>query len=129
LRGCIGTLTAHQAVIADVAYHAHAAAFSDPRFPALRENELDDLDIHISVLSEPQIISFSSEADLLAQLRPGIDGLILRDLGRTGTFLPSVWESLPQVKDFWQQLKRKAGLPANHWSKSLEVLRYTTESF
>lgn len=129
LRGCIGTLTAHQPLVADVAYHAHAAAFSDPRFPPLREAELDDLDIHISVLSPAQPMNFSSEADLIAQIRPGIDGLIVRDLGRSGTFLPAVWESLPQVEDFWHHLKRKAGLPAEHWSDSLEVLRYSTESF
>ncbi len=128
LRGCIGTLTASHPLVLDVAYHAHAAAFSDPRFSPLREAELDDLSIHISVLSEAQAMDFSSEADLLAQLHPGIDGLILQEVGHTATFLPSVWEHLPQPEDFWLHLKRKAGLSSEHWSNTLKVLRYQAES-
>ncbi len=129
LRGCIGSLTPHRPLVADVAYNAYAAAFSDPRFPKLSTQERTQLDIHISVLSLPSPMTFHSEADLLAQIRPGVDGLILEDQGRRGTFLPSVWESLPNPRDFWMQLKRKAGLLPNHWSATLRVSRYTTESF
>ncbi len=128
LRGCIGTLAAHRPLVADVAYHAYAAAFNDPRFAPLRAAEWASVSLHIAVLSEPEPLLFESEAALLAQLRPGLDGLIVRDAGRTGTFLPAVWESLPRPEDFWQQLKRKAGLPAQHGSDTLEVLRYRAES-
>jgi len=129
LRGCIGILEALRPLAEDVAYHAWAAAFEDPRFAPLAEWELEGLDIHISILSPPQPLEFENEADLLRQLRPGSDGLILRDRGHRGTFLPSVWESLPQPHDFWQHLKLKAGLPPDWWSDTLQVERYTTESF
>lgn len=129
LRGCIGHLEAVQPLVKDVADNAFAAAFSDPRFPSLRAGELPELDLHISILSLPEPIAFQSEADLIAQIRPGIDGLILQDGRHRGTFLPSVWESLPEPHLFWSQLKRKAGLPTSHWSSSLQVSRYTTEAF
>lgn len=129
LRGCIGTLEAHQPLVCDVAYNAHAAAFSDPRFYPLSEKEYPRLDIHISILSPAEPMQFASENDLLAQLQPGIDGLILQDGINKGTFLPSVWESLPDAKQFFAHLKRKAGLPMDYWSDSLQVYRYTTESF
>ena len=95
LRGCIGTLEARSPLVKDVADHAFAAAFEDPRFPPLRSEEFPHLDIHISVLSPAEPLHFQSEDELLAQLRPGVDGLILR-LGqqRRATFLPSVWETL-----------------------------------
>jgi len=128
LRGCIGTLNAARPLIKDVAHNAHAAAFSDPRFPTLRRDELVNLDIHISILGKPEPMSFNSEEDLIQQLRPGVDGLILTDGWHKGTFLPSVWESLPQPNDFFRHLKQKAGLLANHWSDAIEVQRYTTES-
>jgi AmmeMemoRadiSam system protein A len=129
LRGCIGHLEAMQPLIRDVADNAYAAAFEDPRFPPLTRAELIGLDVHISVLSPPEPMTFTSEADLLAQIRPGIDGLILSDGHARGTFLPSVWESLPDPRDFLSHLKRKAGLPADHWSDRVRVARYTTESF
>jgi AmmeMemoRadiSam system protein A len=129
LRGCIGTLEAHQALVCDVAYHAHAAAFSDPRFVPLSENEFPRLDIHISILSPAEPMQFSSEENLIAQLQPNVDGLILQDGIYKGTFLPSVWEQLPDAKQFFAHLKRKAGLPMDYWSDSLQVHRYTTESF
>jgi hypothetical protein len=129
LRGCIGTLTAFQPLISDVAQHAYAAAFEDPRFSPLQSHELEDLSIHISVLTPPQGIQFTSEEDLLQQLRPGVDGLILQDRWHRGTFLPSVWESLPNPRDFLQRLKQKAGLPADYWSNTLTIQRYTTISF
>jgi AmmeMemoRadiSam system protein A len=129
LRGCIGTLEAQRPLVADVAYNAHAAAFRDPRFYPLQASELNGLDIHISVLSPAYPMTFSSEEDLIAQLRPGEDGLILQDGPNKGTFLPSVWESVPQPAQFLAHLKRKAGLPMDYWSNTVQVWRYTTESF
>jgi AmmeMemoRadiSam system protein A len=129
LRGCIGTLEAHQPLICDVAHNAHAAAFSDPRFFPLSEKEYPRLAIHISILSPSQAMRFHSEDDLITQLQPGIDGLVLQDGINKGTFLPTVWESLPDARQFLAHLKRKAGLPTDYWSDTLQVYRYTTESF
>lgn len=129
LRGCIGMLAAVRPLIEDVAENAFAAAFRDPRFPPLGADEYQDLDVHISVLSPSEPMQFDSEADLLRQMRPGVDGLILSDRGRRGTFLPSVWEQLPTREQFLVHLKQKAGLPSDYWSDTLEVQRYTTESF
>jgi len=129
LRGCIGHLEAFQPLVRDVAENAYAAAFQDPRFPPLSDREVDNLEIHISVLTPAKPMAFSSEKELIAQLRPGKDGLILQDGYNKGTFLPSVWESLPQPEEFLKHLKLKAGLPVTHWSESLKVLRYETESF
>lgn len=129
LRGCIGSLEAHRPLLADVAENAFAAAFRDPRFAPLRAREMTGLHVDVSVLSQPLLLQFSSQPDLLAQLRPGVDGLILEDYGRRGTFLPSVWESLTTAEAFLHNLKLKAGLPADYWSDTLRVWRYTTESF
>lgn len=129
LRGCIGVLEAIRPLVADVADNAYSAAFRDPRFSPLTGDEFADLAIHISVLSEAEPMRFESEADLLAQIRPGVDGLILKDGRQRGTFLPSVWESLPDARSFLRHLKQKAGLPGDYWSKSLTVERYTSESF
>ncbi|MGH8474683.1 MAG: AmmeMemoRadiSam system protein A [Methylococcales bacterium] len=127
LRGCIGSLNAMRPLVVDLARNAYAAAFSDPRFERVEMNEIDTLEIHISILSEPEAMSFRSESDLLSQLQPGIDGLVLEDHGQQGTFLPSVWESLPDPRDFLNQLKRKAGLAEDYWSKGIKISRYTTE--
>ena len=129
LRGCIGSLEAYRPLVEDVAHNAYAAAFSDPRFPPLTEHELIEVDFQLSILTPALPMSFNSEADLLRQLQPGIDGLVLEDRIHRGTFLPAVWESLPDAAQFFQQLKRKAGLPTNHWSSTLKVARYTSESF
>ena len=129
LRGCMGALAAAQPLVADVAHNAFAAAFRDPRFPALEPAEADQLDIHISVLSQPFPITFVSQEELLAKIRPGIDGLILIEGPRRGTLLPSVWESLDDPRTFFEHLKQKAGLPADYWSDTLRVERYTTVSF
>lgn len=129
LRGCIGTLEAYQALVVDVAHNAHAAAFSDPRFFPLSASEYENIDIHISILSPATPMTFESEDDLLAQLQPGVDGLVLQEGINKGTFLPSVWESLPDAAQFLAHLKRKAGLPQDYWSETLQVSRYTTESF
>jgi len=129
LRGCIGMLAATRPLIEDVAANAFAAAFEDTRFPPLTKAEYDQLEYHISILNPAEIMEFDSEADLLQQIRPGIDGLILEDRGRRATFLPSVWESLPEAADFLQHLKRKAGLSADYWSNTLRMQRYTVEEF
>ncbi len=129
LRGCIGVLTAMRPLVIDVAHNAFAAAFEDPRFPRLRPDEFNHLTLKISILSLPEPITFQSETDLLRQIRPGVDGLILSDRGRRGTFLPSVWEQLPESHAFLEQLKRKAGFPGGYWSETIQVMRYTTESF
>lgn len=129
LRGCIGTLTAYQTLVEDVAEHAYAAAFRDTRFPPLDAGEFDQLEIHISILTPAVPLSFSSEQDLVRQLRSGVDGLILEYGFNKGTFLPSVWESLPDAGDFLRQLKRKAGLNQNFWSDEIKISRYETLSF
>ncbi len=128
LRGCIGTLQAHQALIADVSEHAFSAAFKDPRFPPVTENELSKLDIHISILTPAEPMSFKSETDLLAQLQPGVDGLILEDDFHKATFLPSVWEQLPEAEDFLNHLKQKAGLGMHDWPQGIRISRYMTIS-
>ncbi|HHJ39677.1 MAG: hypothetical protein AXA67_00830 [Methylothermaceae bacteria B42] len=129
LRGCIGSLEPRRPLAEDVIYNAFAAAFQDPRFPPVTEDEVDNLDIHISVLSPLEEIQFISEQDLLSKIRPGIDGLVLEDGHHRGTFLPAVWESLPNPVDFLRHLKLKAGLPPDYWSNNLRMYRYTTEVF
>ena len=129
LRGCIGSIAARHPLVTDVVHNAWAAAFTDPRFPPLTAGELHELELHISVLTSPQPMCFSSESDLISQLKPGVDGLIIEDQGCRGTFLPSVWESLPKPADFLCHLKMKAGLPPNYWSNTLQVSCYQTESF
>lgn len=129
LRGCIGNLEAHRSLAEDVVHNAQAAALSDPRFPPVTAAEIDRLRLHISVLTPADPLTFDSEHDLIRQLRPGTDGLILQNDTHRATFLPSVWESLPDPAEFIQHLKLKAGLPANHWSATIQVSRYTTLSF
>ncbi len=129
LRGCIGHLEAIQPLVVDVAENAYAAAFRDGRFPPLAAGELEGLNVHISVLTPPVPLPCDSEADLVARLRPGVDGLILEEGRRRGTFLPSVWESLADPAAFVRHLKVKAGLSPAHWSPDIRVYRYETESF
>lgn len=129
LRGCIGHLEALQPLVKDVAENAFAAAFRDPRFPPVTARELERLHIEISVLTPATPLGFGSEQELVAMIEPGRDGLILEEGLARGTFLPSVWEALPNPVDFLRQLKRKAGLPENYWSDRLRVSRYRTESF
>ncbi len=126
LRGCIGTLEAYQPLIQDVAHNAYAAAFSDPRFLPVDGSEIDALSIHISILTPPQPMQVASEQDLLCQLVPKEDGLILQDGMHRGTFLPSVWESLPTPHEFVRHLKLKAGLPLEYWSNTIRCQRYRT---
>ncbi len=124
LRGCIGMLDAVRPLIVDIADNAFAAAFRDHRFPAVSEADYTQLEIHLSILTKPKLISFYSEEDLLRQIRPNIDGLILQEGDQRGTFLPSVWESLPEPSDFLRQLKQKAGFSSDYWSDLIKVFRY-----
>jgi hypothetical protein len=126
LRGCIGSLVAHRPLAKDVIDNAFAAAFQDPRFSPLTPREFSRIHIHLSILTPAQPLTFGSEEDLLRQIRPGVDGLILEDKEHRGTFLPSVWEQLPTTTEFWRHLKRKAGLPEHYWSSTLRVQRYET---
>jgi AmmeMemoRadiSam system protein A len=127
LRGCIGMLEAVLPLAEDISENAFSAAFKDPRFPPLHQSELKDLEIHLSILSPSEEINFTSEEDLIAQLRPNLDGLILESGSRRGTFLPSVWDSIPDPVQFLRHLKQKAGLAKNYWSDQIKVYRYTTE--
>lgn len=127
LRGCIGMLEAVRPLVEDIAENAFSAAFNDPRFPPLDASELDDLEIHLSILTPAEPVVFSSEQDLVSQLQPGIDGLILQEGHRRGTFLPSVWESLPEPRQFLRHLKQKAGLPPDYWSNNIRIYRYHAE--
>lgn len=128
LRGCIGSLEPYRPLIDDVAGNAYGAAFRDPRFAPLTEAEFARIDLHISILHPAQPLRFESEADLLRQLQPDVDGLILEAGALRGTFLPSVWEALPEPAQFLRELKRKAGLPVDYWSDAIRVWRYATES-
>jgi len=133
LRGCIGSLQAQRPLAEDVAHNAVAAALSDPRFAPLQPAEFPDVAIHISVLGEPQPLDCSSEAALIAALRPGVDGLILREGEGPGaaqaTYLPSVWLQLPDPRDFVRQLKLKAGLPEQYWSERMRAASYRVDAF
>jgi hypothetical protein len=128
-QGCIGSLRPHAALAQDVARNAFSAAYEDHRGPALAEHNILSLKIQISVLHPPEAIAFDSEENLIAKVRPGTDGLIVEENGRTGTLLPSVWEHLPDPGDFVRHVKLKAGLPSSYWSTSIRYLRYTTEAF
>ena len=128
LRGCIGTLEARQPLVLDVAHNAYASAFRDPRFPALQNDELEVLEYHLSVLTRPEPMQIDSEQSLLEQLRPHVDGLVIEEGYHRGTFLPAVWEQLPDAKEFLAHLKQKAGLPVDYWSDRIKVSRYTSTS-
>lgn len=127
LLGCIGSIRAHLPLVEDVAKNAAGAILHDPRCPTLRPSDVPDLEIHVSLLTPPRPMTFSSEEDLISQLRPGVDGLLLEEGFNRGTFLPVVWESLPDPRDFLAHLKTKAGLPQTYWSDTVRVSRYTTE--
>ncbi len=129
LRGCIGSLEAHRPLLEDVRANAVAAAVRDPRFPPLRAQELPHTRIEVSLLSPAIDLEFESEAQALALLRAGIDGVVLRFDHTRGTFLPQVWESLPRPEDFLAQLKRKAGLPADFWHRDIRLSRYTVSKW
>jgi len=129
LRGCIGSLAAYRKLALDVAENAVAAAFHDPRFAPLASGELTHTRIEVSLLAAAEAIDFVDEDDAIARLRPGIDGLILSYGERRATFLPQVWETLPDPRQFIAQLKLKAGLPVNLWDEKISLARYGVQKW
>jgi AmmeMemoRadiSam system protein A len=129
LRGCIGTLEAWRPLKDDLHANAQAAAFLDTRFMPLTRIEFERVRIEVSLLSSATPLSFTSEADALAQLQPGIDGVILQSGRQRATFLPQVWDSLPEPRHFMQQLKRKAGLADDAWPAGIQLSRYTVKKW
>lgn len=127
LRGCIGSLHAHRPLVADVTWHAYAAAFSDGRFSPLQPAELAQLHIHISILSPLHPLDFEGDDALLALLRPSTDGLMIERDSRRATFLPTVWSSIPEGKEFLAALKKKAGMENDQ--SVYKAWRYTTQNF
>ena len=126
LRGCIGSIIAHQPLINDIVGHAQDAAFRDPRFNPVEQNEVDMLKIDISLLSEPKQMEFKDEEDLLEQMVPFKDGIIIKDKQYQAVYLPCVWEELPDKKMFLNSLKIKAGLSSDYFSKTFEAYRFST---
>ncbi len=129
LRGCIGSLRAYRPLVEDIVAHARAAAFEDYRFPPVNHSELQQLTIEISILTPPELITQRCEAELLSQLQAGRDGLILTSGHHKATFLPSVWQQLPNKQEFLLHLKRKAGLADNDWPSDMSAQRYSTIRF
>lgn len=127
LRGCTGSLEASWPLIEGVARTAFRSAFHDPRFPPVEAAELAELDLHLSILGPLEPLEVASEEELLQRLRPGVDGLVLREGDALGIFLPQVWERLPEPFRFVAELKRKAGLAPDHWSGRIELQRYQVE--
>ncbi len=130
LRGCIGSIEPRRPLVLDVQENAIAAAFHDPRFPPLSRRELDRTHIEISVLTVPQPLNYEGPADLLAKLRPGVDGVIIERGWQRATFLPQVWEKLPDPCEFLEHLCLKACLAPNDYRRSgLRVYTYQVEKF
>ncbi|WP_456473588.1 AmmeMemoRadiSam system protein A [Desulfolithobacter sp.] len=130
LRGCIGSLVGSEPIAAGVERNAINAAFHDPRFPPVTADETDELQIDISILSQPRELVYDDGRDLVRKLRPGVDGVIIQGEGASATFLPQVWEQLPAPELFLAHLCRKAGLPDNAWmSGTLTVLTYQVQHF
>jgi len=129
LRGCIGSLVPHRPLIQDVRANARSAASKDPRFRPVSWGEYHELEIHVSILSPPQEIYCSGLDELASILKPGADGLIIQEEGRSATYLPSVWQQIPDAVRFIQQLRIKAGLDAYSWSEHTRVFNYSTDEF
>ncbi len=129
LRGCCGTLEASRPLAADVVHSAFQAAFRDPRFAPLGAAEVAAVKLEVAVLSPLEPVDVTDEADLIDQLQPGVDGLVILAGGRRATFLPKVWESLPEPHQFLAALKVKCGLLDDDWSEHFEFKRYRTTSY
>lgn len=130
LRGCVGALEPYQSLADDVREHAIAAAFQDYRFPPVQPAEIRDIQIEISYLTKPVKMNYEDSAELIGRLRPNIDGVVLRDGMRRATFLPQVWEKIPDAEEFLEQLCMKMGSPPDLWRrKKLEVFTYQVEEF
>ena len=129
LRGCIGTLEPHRTLLADVRANAVAAAFHDPRFPPLAREELDGIRVEVSLLSPLEPMTFTDENDALAQLRPGVDGLVFAYGYHRSTFLPQVWDHFHDPREFLGHLRYKAGLPPDFWDPAVKLSRYTVSKW
>jgi AmmeMemoRadiSam system protein A len=130
LRGCIGALQAQMPLAEDVQQHAAAAALEDYRFPPVQPIELGQIEIEISVLTDPQPLVYEQPGDLLRLLRPEVDGVIVSSGFHRATFLPQVWEKVPEAEVFLDMLCEKAGLAPNAWRQSrLQVQTYQVQSF
>ena len=129
LRGCIGLLESSDCLAQSVADSAYGAAFRDKRFTKLTGREFPDTRIEVSVLSPPEPLVAASKGDILARLRPRVDGLLLEDGRHHATFLPKVWEQIPESQSFLEQLFAKAGLPADYWSETIRISHYETLCF
>ena len=129
LRGCVGTVDAYRPLGDDVAHNAFAAAYRDSRFAPVSADERDRLGVEVSVLSPRTPIVAPSEDDALAVLRPGVDGIYLEYDHMRATFLPQVWENIPDPLDFQCELRRKAGLPARFWHDGVRLSRYTVVKY
>ena len=127
LRGCIGSIVAYRELIDDLISNAYMSAYKDPRFQPLRESEISEIEIKISLLSEPVEIDFTDEEDLLEKIVQNKDGIIISDLGKRAVYLPSVWEQLPDKRIFLYSLKQKAGLSPEHFSNTFKAYRFYTE--
>lgn len=130
LRGCIGALEPYQPLAEDVREHAVAAALEDPRFPPVSERELNDIQLEISRLTRPVPLEYQDAQDLLSRLRPHVDGVIIRDGFQRATFLPQVWEKIPDPVEFLNNLCQKMGASHDLWRKKhIDVLTYQVEEF
>ncbi len=130
LRGCIGHIVPVRPLYIAVMENAVNAAVNDPRFPEVRKNELDQIEVEVSVLTIPQRLEFTSPEDLLAKLRPKVDGVVLRVGQKQSTYLPQVWEQLPEKVDFLKNLSKKAGLAEDAWrQKDVVIETYQDEAF
>ena len=129
LRGCIGSLRAHRPLLDDIKANALAAAFRDPRFKPLTVSEYEHIDVEISLLSALSTLNFTDETSALAQLTPHVHGLIFEYGHHHSTFLPQVWENIPDPATFMATLKQKAGLPPNFWDSGVKLYTYTVAKF
>lgn len=126
LRGCIGSIIAHRPLIQDLVTNAKNSAYADPRFNPVEKNEIKDLKIAVSLLSTPKPMKFKDEQDLLNQIRQNVDGIIIKDGRYQAVYLPSVWEQIPDKRQFLNTLKMKAGMSPDHFSKTFEAYRFET---
>lgn len=129
LRGCIGSIDPRRPLGEDVAFNALAAAFRDPRFEPLTQDEYPAIEIEVSVLSPRTPLAAATEAQAAVGLRPGVDGVYLEYQGHAATFLPQVWENLPDPVEFLAALRLKARLPPRFWDPAIRLTRYTVEKF
>ncbi len=129
LRGCIGTLKAHRPLLQDVKANALAAAFRDPRFRPLATEELDATRVEVSLLSPLEPLAAETEQDALTKLRPGVDGVVFEYGYHSSTYLPQVWQDLPDPAEFLATLRQKAGLPPDFWDRDVKLARYTVSKW